>query len=216
MQELLARMRALFIVPTAPAPAAATRFAPAPAAALLCAPRDALPAGAALALALARESGSSCALVCLWRAPLDVVAWRAPALRASRRLVASLAAHGFDAQASGRLVRLALPDDAGTAAAAAARAGAVAAAPAVVALAGPRSAALDRTLAAQDVVVVARPPRGEAVLAELACDSVAELGVPTVACELSPGTRARALASAGVAAPAGLRAALAPALEAVR
>jgi hypothetical protein len=217
MGELLARVCALFVMPAAPSPAVAARFAPAPSVALLCAPRDALPAGAALALALARASGSSRALVCLWRArPPEAVAWRAPAPRASRQLVASLAAHGFDAQASGRLVRVTLPEDAAPAAAAAARAGAVAAAPVVVALAGPRTAALDRMLAAQDLVVVVRSPRGDAVLAELACESVAELGVRTVACKLSIGTRARVLAAAGIAAPAALRSALEPALEAVR
>jgi hypothetical protein len=130
--------------------------------------------------------------------------------------VASLAAHGLEAEASGRLARLALPDDTAAAAAMAARAAAVAAAPTVVALAGPRSAVLDRLLAAQDLVVVATGTVGGAALAELARDSVAELGVPAVACELSAGPRARAIAAAGLAAPGVLRSALAPAVEAVR
>jgi hypothetical protein len=75
---------------------------------------------------------------------------------------------------------------------------------------------LDRLLAAQDLVVVATGTVGGAALAELARDSVAELGVPAVACELSAGPRARAIAAAGLAAPGVLRSALAPAVEAVR
>src|SRR5438552_460079 len=140
MQELLARVRALFLVPAAPAAPAAARYAPAPAVALLCQPRHALATGAALALAMARDAGAGRALVCVWRAgPGEAPAWRAPAARPARRLVASLAAHGLAADATGRLARLTLPDDPDAAAAAAARASAVAAAPSVLALGGPRS-----------------------------------------------------------------------------
>jgi hypothetical protein len=220
MQELLARVRALFVVPAVPAVPASrpvARFAPAPAVALLCQPRHALAGGAALALTLARDAQAGKALVCVWRAAEgDVPGLRVPATRPARRLVSSLAAHGLEAVASGRLARLPLPEDPGAAAAVAARATAVAAAPTVLALAGPRSAVLDRVLAAQDLVVVSTSAMAGAALADLARESVAELGVPAVACELSAGPRARAIAAAGLAAPGVLRSAFAPAVEAVR
>jgi hypothetical protein len=217
MQDLLARVRALFVVPAVPAARPGVRFAPARAVALLCQPRHALAGGAALALALARDAEAGRALVCVWRAAeRDVPGLRVPATRPARRLVTSLAAHGLEAEATGRLARLLLPDEPGAAAAGAARATAVAAAPTVLALAGPRSAVLDRVLAAQDLVVVSTSAVGGAALADLARESIAELGVPAVACKLPASARSRAIAAAGLAAPGVLRNAFAPAVEAVR
>jgi hypothetical protein len=218
MTELLARLSALFV---APAPVstgrAAARFAPAPSVVLLCAAADALANGAALALSLARAGRASAGLLCVWRAAgQDTPPWRAPALPAARRLTSALAAHGLEAEAGGRLVRVDLPDDPEAACAAAARATAVALAPAVIAIAGPRSSALDRLLAAQDLIVIAGQPDAGPALGRLACAGVASLPVPVVSCSAAPGPHARVLATAGIATPSGLVSAFAPALEAIR
>ena len=217
MHDLLGRVRSVFIVPAPAAAPAAARLAPAPSVGLLCPAADALADGSALVLALAREAGARRGLLSLWRADVDAIAaWRAPGFAHSRRLVAALAAHGLPGEASGRLVRLTLPDDPGLATADASRAAALAAAPSVGALAGPRSRDLDRLLSAQDLVVVATRPDADAGLALLAAQSVAELGVATIACELAPRRRARMLAAAGLTADAELRSVFAPALEVVR
>ena len=219
MTELLARVRDLFV---APAPArsgvAAARAAPpVPSVALLCRPADALATAGALALALARDAGARRALVGTWRAgPEAANALRAPAVPEARRLVSALAAHGVEAEASGRLARAVLPDEPEAALAAGARAAAVATAPTVLALTGPRDPVLDRLLAAQDLVVVAQPFGADDRLAALALESVSALGVPAVACPPPVGTRGRALAAAGVTAPRAAAAGLAPAVEAAR
>jgi hypothetical protein len=217
--ELLARVRDRFIAPAqARSGVAAARAAPpVPSVALLCRPADALATGGALALALARDAGARRALVGTWRAGPDATnALRAPAVPEARRLVQALAAHGVEAEASGRLARAVLPDEPEAALAAGARAAAVATAPTVLALAGPRDAVLDRLLAAQDLVVVAQPSGADGRLAALALESVGTLGVPAVACAPVVGARGRMLAAAGVAAPRAAAAALAPAVEAAR
>jgi hypothetical protein len=217
--EFLARVRDLFVAPSpAPSGAAAARAAPpVPSVALLCRPADALATGGALALALARDAGARRALVGTWRAgPEAANALRAPAGREARRLVHALAAHGVEAEASGRLARAVLPDEPEAALVAGARAAAVAASPTVLALCGPRDAVLDRLLAAQDLVVVAQPSGTDERLAVLALESVGALGVPAVACAPAVGARRRALAAAGVVAPRAAAAALAPAVEAAR
>jgi len=216
--ELLARVRDLFVAPAASAeaaPHAAPR--PVPSVALLCRPADALATGAALALALARDARARRALVATWRAgPEAANAVRAPAMPEARRLVQALAAHGLEAEASGRLARTVLPEEPEAALAAGARAAAVAAAPTVLALAGPRDEMLDRLIAAQDLVVVARGPGADGQLTELAVESVAALGVPAVACAPVGHGRGRMFAAAGIAAPRTAAAALAPAVEAAR
>jgi hypothetical protein len=218
--ELLARVRDLFVAPAGGAAAAARAAAappPVPSVALLCRPADALATGGALALALARDARARRALVATWRAgPEAVSAVRAPAVPEARRLVHALAAHGLEAEASGRLARAALPDDPEAALAAGARAAAVATAPTVLALAGPRDDVLDRLIAAQDLVVVAPGHGADEPLAALAIESVAALGVPAVACAPVGRGRGRMLAAAGVAAPRAAAAALAPAVEAAR
>jgi hypothetical protein len=214
VNEVLARVRSVFVAPAAPA-WPVTRPAPTPNVALLCPPADALAAGALLALALARARGAAAGLLCLWRAgERGVPAWTVPAFRAPRQLVAALGVHGLDAEAGGRLVRVCLPEEPEAAFALATRAASVAAVPAVVALAGPRTPALDRLLIAQDLVVVAHRPEADSALAELACQGLAELSVPSIACPVAAGLRGRALAAAGVAVGAG-SALFAPALEAV-
>lgn len=219
MTELLARVRDLFVAPAqARRGAAAARVAPpVPSVALLCRPADALATGGALALALARDASLRRALVGTWRAgPEAANALRAPAVPEARRLVQALAAHGVEAEASGRLARTVLPDEPEAALATGARAAAVATAPTVLALAGPRDAVLDRLIAAQDLVVVAQPSGADGRLAALALESVGALGVPAVACAPPVGARGRTLAAAGVAASRAAAAALAPAVEAAR
>jgi hypothetical protein len=219
MTELLARVRDLFVAPapTGSGTAAARAAPPVPSVALLCRPADALSTGGALALALARDARARRALVGMWRAgPGAATALRAPAVPEARRLVHALAAHGVEAEASGRLARAVLPDEPEAALATGARAAAVAAAPTVLALAGPRDAVLDRLLAAQDLVVVAQPAGADRTLAALALESVSALGVPVVACVPALGARGRMLAAAGLIAPRAAAAGLAPAVEAAR
>jgi hypothetical protein len=214
MNELLARISGLFLTP-APRSRPLVRSAPASSVALLCSPVDALAVGAQLALAIARAQAASAALLCLWRAGERAVpAWSAPPLRGPRRVVAALAAHGLDAEAGGRLVRLCLPEEPEAAFAVGTRAAAVSGVPAVAALAGPRTSTLDQLLVTQDLVVVAHRPDADSVLAELACAGLASLRVPVITCAVAPGARGRALAPAGVAAGAA-RPAFAPAIEAL-
>ena len=217
MSELLARVCALFVSPAPRGAARPARAAPVPSVALLCRPEDALPTGGALALALAREARTRRALVGVWRAgPRAAEPVRAPALAEARRLVHALAAHSLEAEASGRLARLLLPDEPEPALAAGARAAAVAAAPTVLALAGPRDPVLDRLIAAQDLAVVAQRSDGNADMVRLALESLADLGVPVVACEPPAGACARTLAAAGVCASRAIAGRLAPAVEAAR
>ena len=217
MTELLARVRDLFVAPASTAATVRSAPPPVPSVALLCRPADALATGAALALALARDARARRALVATWRAgPEAANAVRAPAVPEARRLAHALAAHGLEAEASGRLARTVLPEEPGAALAAGARAAAVAAAPTVLALAGPRGEVLDRLIAAQDLVVVAQAPGADGHLAALAIESVAALGVPAVACAPIGHGRGRMLAAAGLIAPRAAAAALAPAVEAAR
>jgi hypothetical protein len=217
MTELLARVRDLFVAPASTAAAARSAPPPVPSVALLCRPADALATGAALALALARDARARRALVATWRAgPEAANAVRAPAVPEARRLVHALAAHGLEAEASGWLARTVLPEEPEAALAAGARAAAVAAAPTVLGLAGPRDEVLDRLIAAQDLVVVAQAPGADGQLAALAVESVAALGVPAVACAPVGHGRGRMLAAAGLAAPRTAVAALAPAVQAAR
>jgi hypothetical protein len=215
MNELLARVWSLFVTPAAPRPRSVARATPAPSVALLCPPADALAGGALLAFALARACRASAALVCLWRAGERAIpAWTVPALPGARRVLGALAAHQLDAEAGGRLVRLALPEDPEAAFAAATRAAAVAAVPAVAALAGPRTPALDQLLVAADLVVVGHRPDADPALTELACESLASLRVPAQACPMAPRARGRALAAAGIVTGAG-HSAFGAALEAL-
>jgi hypothetical protein len=175
------------------------RSAP-PAVAVLAAAADAHALGAALGLALAQRRRAPAVAVCVWSAGRSAPpAWRAPALPAARRLAARLAARGYDARPAGRLavVRLAGCDhDAATAARRALAA--AGAAPAVLALGGPRTAAFDALLAAQDLVVVGARSGADPVLTRLAVAGLAG-AVRACACEVPTAHPARSFAAAGVA-----------------
>jgi hypothetical protein len=194
------------------APAAQGPRAPT-AAALLCPPRDALPAGGALALTLAHRDGVGAALVGAWGGPAELPGEvGGPALPAARRLAARLVARGHEARAAGRLVIVRLPAGERDAAAAWQRVeAAVPDAPSVLVLAGPRGEALDGLVARRELVVVAVPAQADPALARLAPASVAGLGAPVVVVEL-PRTMGAALAAAGLRVPGPLRRALGVAL----
>ncbi|HVF77439.1 MAG TPA: hypothetical protein VNA28_04000 [Solirubrobacteraceae bacterium] len=163
--------------------------------ALLAPPDDAPALAAGLGLALARRERASAAVVCVWAAQSGRQQWHAPALPAAARLAASLGARGHVARGSGRLVIVSLATACEDAAAEAPRVLAAAgAAPTVLALAGPRAAAFDELLAAQDLVVVAVSPGSDPALARLAVAGLAR----SVACEVPPAHPGRSLAAAGV------------------
>lgn len=215
MSELLGRVRDFYVAPAEPAPPAArTRvLAPPPAAAVLGPLRAAPVLAGALAISLTRAGGWPCAVVGLWRAG-EPAAISAPARPAARRTAARLREHGLKAQPSGRLVVCILPDDAAQAVAAAERVAGSVRGPMAVALAGPRDEQIDVLLRVQDVIVLASRPGDDPELAVIARESLSALATPVVGCQVAPGPLARAVALAGVSAPASLRSALAPALGA--
>ena len=211
MSQLLALVRDVFLAPPS---RAETRVAPppAPCAAVLGRPREAAAAVPALALALARRHRAACAVACGWR--LDRrPALRLPASGAARRLALRLDARGLAAEASGRLVRVRLPDDPASASAAAERAAATGSVPVVVGLAGPRQPTLDRLLRVQDVIVVVHGADADATFADAVEASLADVPVPVVGCRVPSSGPVRALTAAGLAVPPALRHALLPALE---
>lgn len=218
MTELLSRVCSLFVAPAATAAGRpVARAVPVPSVALLCRPAAASWTASALALALARDAGAHRAVAALWGTDDGFeTALRAPAAPDARRLVAALRAHGLTAEASGRLARVVLPAEPEAAMAGGARAAAIAGAPTVLALAGPREPVLDRLIAAQDLTVVAGGQEDDDALLALAAESVGALGVPVVACRPAAGPRTRALTTAGLAVPRTLGTALAPAVEAAR
>jgi molybdopterin-guanine dinucleotide biosynthesis protein A len=184
----------------------------APAVALLAPPADAPALGAALALALARAGRAPVAVVCVWSATQMRPTWRAPARPAAARLAAWLDGRGHSAHAAGRLVLVRLADAEDDAATEALRvSAAVGAAPTVLALAGPRRAAFDVSLAAQDLVVVAVPPAADPALAQLALAGLDR----ALICPLPPADPARALAAGGLALLPSTRRALAAAVAAI-
>jgi hypothetical protein len=207
MEALWERLRALFVLPAGARPVAAPA---APSVGLLCRPGDALGTGAALALSLARAAGLAPAVLCLWRAAAGRPAWSAPAGRETRRLAAAMSAHGLEASAAGRLVRITLPEESREAAVAAHRAAVVAAGPVVHALAGPRDESVDGLLAVQDGLVLATHGEDDP-LADLAQASLASLGPPVCSCR-PVGGPPRFLAAAGIP-TGGLRSQLGLALE---
>jgi len=215
MSELLGRVRDFYLAPAAPAAHAARTLvlAPAPAAAVLGRPRDAHALAGALAVSLARAGGWPCAVVGLWRGS-EPPAIATPARPAARRVAARLRDHDLEAQPSGRLVLCTLPQDAAQAVAAAERAAGSVRGPVVLALAGPRDEQTDVLLRVQDVIVLASRPGDDPELAAMARESLGALAAPVVGCQAAPGALARAIALAGLSAPASLRRALAPALEA--
>jgi hypothetical protein len=184
--------------------------------AVLCAAADARAAGVAVAALLARRARAACGVACIWTAPEPHrhPETAAPASRGARRLAATLAARGLDAGAYGRAVAVALDADPAAAVAAAGRTAAAAgAAPVVLVLGGPRPAAFDDLLAAQDRLVVLTRPGTDAAMGALAIAGLPAGGPPPVACSLGLGAATRALAAAGLAVPSALRRALDAAVE---
>jgi hypothetical protein len=171
-----------------------------PGVAVLAAAADAPALGAALGLALARRRRAPVVAVFVWSAGRSPApSWRAPALPAARRLASRLAARGYDARPAGRLALVRLAGSGDAAAPAARRALAAAgAAPAVLALGGPRTAAFDELLAEQDLVVVGARSGADPVLTRLAVAGLVG-AVRACACEVPTAHPARSLAAAGVA-----------------
>jgi hypothetical protein len=216
MTDLRGRLAAVFLEP-ATAPPRGHRVAaapPPPCVGVIAAPRRALALGATVALGLVRSLRAGRALLCAWP-PGD---WAEPALQGppwvgARQLRRSLARRGIEAAASGTLVRIVLPEAPEQAAALAHRAMGAAAAPAVLVLAGPRPESLDELLLRQDAIVVAADPDADGALVDLAVATLADRHPAVTPCTLALGPLARALASAGLAAPLGAGRALAPVLE---
>src|SRR4051794_7681711 len=123
-----------------------------PGVAVLAAAPDPPRLGAALGLALALPRGAPGAAAWVWTPGVMRPPRAAPALPTARRRAAGLAARGHDARPAGRLVVVSLAGGGEAAAAEARRALAAAgAAPAVLALGGPRDPAFDALLADQDL-----------------------------------------------------------------
>jgi hypothetical protein len=179
--------------PPEPAPVAALpRFAPR--ALVLGASRDAVPVAAALAGGLREQERAAGAVLVSWPAPEPP----RPALGTpgASRLVANLRSRSLPAVARGRLAWLALgPDDLRLAQ----RALGAVDVPAVVAVTGPRTAAVDELLAGQDQIVLVVPADADSRLVELARDGLAECNVPVTVRGplLNPGARTTALAGWG-------------------
>ncbi|MEA2255494.1 MAG: hypothetical protein QOG35_1539, partial [Solirubrobacteraceae bacterium] len=171
-----------------------------PGVAAVSAAPDAPVLGAALGLALARLYRAPVVTVCVWsRGQAGGPVLRGPAWPVARRLAAGLAARGHDARAAGRLAIVWLAGSDDDAALEARRVLAAAgAAPAVLALGGPRAGAFDALLADQDLVVVGTRSGADPTLARLAVAGLAG-GVRACACEVPAAHPARSLAVAGVA-----------------
>jgi hypothetical protein len=183
LSGLLGRAAAIFFeaaeapapVPSPPAPAhgAATVEA-----AVLGAPGDVVPVAAACAGELRARAHAATALVCIWRPAAqptdpepDAPAARSPAgatTPGAKRLAGRLGAHGLPATACGRLAWLTLDPVASEAAGQWRRARSVAAAPAVLAVAGPRPEPFEPLLAELDLCVAVLPADIDPALRELA------------------------------------------------
>ncbi|MEP6954848.1 MAG: hypothetical protein ABI950_12385 [Solirubrobacteraceae bacterium] len=193
----------------APAPASRSRDpsrARAAAAALgLVAPTSGLVAlGCASGVALAHRSRAGRALVCLYTGADPATVASRPARDA---LSGSLTARGIAAQRRGRVLVVELAADPDEAARTASLAlAASAGAPFVLGL-SLRAGALDALLSGCDAVLVA--PAGDGALTELTCSSASALGPATARVASPSGPLTRALATAGLAAPATVRRAIA-------
>jgi hypothetical protein len=179
-----ARLTAFFVAPAGPTPRARPDAAPAQTGARQAPGRGRIairaravavlgPAGAGvfagdLAVALARAARAPAAVVCRHGAA-SPPALPLPVSPAARRLAARLAAQGLEVEVRGRSAVVALPEDDAAAAAAALRADAAAGdAPVVLALGGPRGAALEALLDEQELCVVTSRPGADATIPALA------------------------------------------------
>jgi len=220
MTEAIGALARLFVAPASPGDARVTlETALPPAVAVVGRDRRAIAAGCAAGLLLARRRRTGTALVCV-RGGDAIGRRRATPTLGARRLAAAVgvASHGIAIFATGRLA-LASLEAAGSlgAVGAAARAQqALAAAdhaPTVLVIAGPREAAFDALLEAQDAIGVACAAGDPPALADLA---VAGLPDPAVALRCPRGAATAALATRGLAVAPSLAVAVAPLIEALR
>jgi len=186
VSAVLGRLAALFIAPPGRVAPRVTGARPR-AVGVLCAASQAAAAGRAVALGAVQ---GGVVLVCRWtgRPGAAGPAPGAPALPGPRRLAARLATRGLEVTSSGRVVTVILPAEAERARAACERAIAAAGdVPVVVVIAGPRPAAFDALLSAQERLVVVVGDGTPAPLEALAIDQAARLGPPTGVLRLRPG-----------------------------
>jgi hypothetical protein len=186
MTRLLGRAAAIFFEaaePDAPAPAPS---APVPGAApvdaaVLGGPAVVVPVAAACAGELRARGRAAAAVLCIWRPageppPSPEPEAGEPAARSpagattpgAKRLAGRVAAHDLPATACGRLAWLALDPDPARAAGQFRRARALAGAPVVLAVAGPRPEPLEPLLAEFDLCVAVLPADIDPALRELA------------------------------------------------
>jgi len=218
VNQVLARVRDVFVEVPAPGAAAPPRVArtppPAPQVAVLGRGEEAVAVGSAAALALAAACRSRCALLCVWPpGPGALPALRAPAFPAARRLSRGLAARGLEAHAAGRLARLVLPSEPAEAATTATAARVAARGPGVVALSSARPRALDRLLEQMDVLLVGAGEGTDLSLSALALAGTESLRPPAVACVSALSPVPWALAVAGLMAAGAMAAGVAEAVE---
>ena len=207
MSAWLDAVARVFVAPRTAVSAPAVAAVPAPSV-IVCGP-VAEPLACALAL-LVRRHGP--AVMCAWGG-LGHGA-QLPATGAARRLAGSLAKRGLTARASGRLVTVALDPHAPVAVADVGRASAAAGdIPVAIALCGPREAAFDRLVAAQDLAVVA-PGKAPEEIVRLGVEELGQIAASAVAAPALPPAAAWC-ARAGLGAGPAARRALGPALDAL-
>ena len=180
----------------------------APSLGVLATARDLPAIAVAVGVVVARRSPA--ALVCVHVAgdELPAPALRAPPRAAATRLAGSLRARGFVADVRGRVAVVQLAREAEHAAGAAARALAAAGARPTVLATDARDPDLDVLLGAQDAILVALPPSADPTLAELAASGAARLAPRATSIAVNFDPASRALALAGLRAPAAVRAAV--------
>ena len=161
---------------------------------VLAADAAAVPVGAACAGELRARARTGAALLCVWHPtaePADELElWdddRPPSTPtgattpAARRLAVRLAAHGLEATARGRLAWLRLEPEPSEAAAQARRCLAIAGAPVVIALAGPRDEALESLIAEVGLVLAVLPAGADPALRELVSAGLPNTGSSIIA-----------------------------------
>lgn len=153
-----------------------------------------------LASALANElrlrGGRRCALLLVW-GPLTTGAPAAPARPSARRLATRLSFGDRPAVPRGHLVRVELPMEPVAAAAEASRL-LGGEAPAVLVIAGPRSAAFDPALGSASLVVVAEEAEAPPSLSALAAEQLRSLNPEVLIVPTLGGAVARTFANAGL------------------
>ena len=178
------------------AAAADWRAATPDSAVVLGAGADAAALAAAVAGELRARGGARTALLLVWD-PSGTPAAPIPAWPAARGLAAKLGP-SHEVAARGRLVRVQLPPDPETAAAAAARLTAAARVPSVLALRGPRSSAFDGLLRTRDLLVLLESADLPHALSGLAALELRELNQRVLVERPLGGSVRRLLSSSGL------------------